>query len=145
MELTEVKEYSSELHEALNSLLPQLSSSAQPLEPTDLRNIIGNDAVHLLVAHEGNTCLGTLSLVTFPILTGIRAWIEDVVVSEDARGKGVGKLLTNRAIEIATECGATTIDLTSRPSREAANRLYRSVGFEERVTNVYRVSIGSKQ
>ena len=36
------------------------------------------------------------------------------------------------------ELGAKTIDLTSRPSREAANRLYQRLGFEMRETNVYR-------
>jgi ribosomal protein S18 acetylase RimI-like enzyme len=79
-----------------------------------------------------------MTLVVFPIPTGVRAWIEDVVVDESARGQGVGEALNLRAIEIAQGLGATTVDLTSRPSREAANRLYQRIGFVQRETNVYR-------
>lgn len=79
-----------------------------------------------------------MTLAMFLIPTGRRAWIEDVVVDGDARGKGVGFLLNERALEIAKEAGARTVDLTSRPSREAANRLYQRLGFVERETNVYR-------
>jgi len=79
-----------------------------------------------------------MTLIVFPIPTGMRAWIEDVVVDENARGKGVGEALNRRAIEIAIQAGAKTIDLTSRPSREAANRLYQRLGFSVRDTNIYR-------
>ena len=79
-----------------------------------------------------------MTLIVFPIPTGIRAWIEDVVVDEQARGKGVGEALNQRAMEIAMKAGAKTIDLTSRPSREAANRLYQRLGFKARDTNIYR-------
>ena len=81
-----------------------------------------------------------LTLVVFPIPTGVRAWIEDVVVTASARGQGVGALLTREAVRIAGEEGARTVDLTSRPDREAANRLYARLGFERRETNVYRHS-----
>jgi len=81
-----------------------------------------------------------MTLAMFRIPTGLRAWIEDVVVDGDARGKGVGRILNERALEIATAAGATTVDLTSRPSREAANRLYQRIGFVARDTNVYRYS-----
>ena len=77
-------------------------------------------------------------MVVFKIPTGRRAWIEDVVVSESSRGKGIGKSLTNKAIEVSAKLGAKTIDLTSRPSREAANSLYKKLGFQERQTNIYR-------
>ena len=79
-----------------------------------------------------------LTIVLFPIPTGTRAWIEDVVVDEDARGRGVGALLTQAALDLAVAHGARTVDLTSRPGREAANRLYARLGFEQRQTNVYR-------
>ena len=82
--------------------------------------------------------LGTLALILFRIPTGIRAWIEDVIVDEAARGKGVGRILNEAAIEHAFAEGAITVDLTSRPSREAANRLYNRMGFVPRDTNVYR-------
>ena len=78
---------------------------------------------------------------TFPIPTGVRAWIEDVVVDGDARSHGVGEALNMAAIEEARVRGAITVELTSRPSREAANRLYRRIGFEPRETNVYRYSL----
>jgi len=82
--------------------------------------------------------LGMLTLVVFRIPTGIRAWIEDVVVDRAAGRRGAGEALTRAALELAGELGAQTVDLTSRPSREAANRLYQKVGFEARETNVYR-------
>jgi ribosomal protein S18 acetylase RimI-like enzyme len=81
-----------------------------------------------------------MTLVVFPIPTGVRAWIEDVVVDGDARGRGVGEVLNRRALDLAASLGARTVDLTSRPSREAANRLYRRIGFVQRETNVYRFS-----
>ena len=81
-----------------------------------------------------------MTLVVFPIPTGIRAWIEDVVVDGDARGRGVGAALNQAALDRARDLGARTVDLTSRPSREAANRLYRRLGFVARETNVYRWS-----
>jgi len=80
-----------------------------------------------------------MTLVVFRIPTGVRAWIEDVVVDEAARGRGVGEALNRVAIQRAHDAGARTVDLTSRPSREAANRLYSRLGFEQRDTNVYRL------
>ena len=98
-----------------------------------------SDATHLLVARdEAGRVLGSLTLVLFRIPTGLRAWIEDVVVDGEARGQGVGEALNRYAIDVAAERGARSVDLTSRPSREAANRLYRRLGFEPRETNVYR-------
>ena len=110
------------VHEAFDRLLPQLSSSAQP------------------ALDENDRILGMLSLVVFDIPTGRRAWIEDVVTDQAARGQGVGQSLVDAAVEHAQELGAKTVDLTSRPTREAANRLYRRVGFLQRETNVYRKS-----
>jgi ribosomal protein S18 acetylase RimI-like enzyme len=85
-----------------------------------------------------------LTLAVFPIPTGVRAWIEDVVVDQSARGRGVGEALSRRALELAAQAGARTVELTSRPSREAANRLYRRLGFEARETNVYRYQHGRR-
>jgi ribosomal protein S18 acetylase RimI-like enzyme len=93
------------------------------------------------VAREDDgSVVGSLTLVLFRIPTGVRAWIEDVVVDESARGRGAGEALTREAMRMATEAGARTVDLTSRPTREAANRLYERIGFEERETRVYRIS-----
>jgi ribosomal protein S18 acetylase RimI-like enzyme len=134
-------EATDELAAALAALIPQLSS-APPPDREELERIIGHDATSLLVAYDPQrVLLGTLTLVTFPIPTGVRAWIEDVVVDERARGLGVASDLVREANRIAAEHGARSIDLTSRPSREAANRLYQRLGFERRETNVYRYSV----
>lgn len=119
-------------------LVPQLSSSSPPPDRERLAEIVASPACHLLLARDGSGVLGSMTLVVFPIPTGVRAWIEDVVVDSDARGRGVGEALNRRAIEIATARGARTVDLTSRPERAAANRLYKRLGFVERDTNVYR-------
>ena len=125
---------------AVNQLLPQLSSSAPPLNLECLKEIIQSSSVHLYIAREEQELLGMLSLVLFTIPTGIRAWVEDVVVDEKARGKGVGKAMSEHALQEALRLGAMTVDLTSRPSRVAANQLYQRVGFTKRETNVYRFS-----
>ncbi len=140
IEVTRVDEGTPEVLRAINHLVPMLSSSAKPLELGDLKRIIETNSVNLLLAVDKDTeeIVGTLTLVVFPIPTGMRAWIEDVIVDSSVRGKGIGKLLTRRAIEIAESEGAKTVDLTSRPSRVEANSLYQSMGFEVRETNVYR-------
>lgn len=129
--------------DAVNQLLPQLSSSAPPLSLDRLSEMIQSRSVHLYIAREDQEVLGMLSLVLFPIPTGMRAWVEDVVVDEKARGKGIGKALSEHALKEALRLGAMTVDLTSRPSRVAANLLYQRVGFTKRETNVYRFSHAS--
>lgn len=122
-------------------LVPQLSSSSPPPSREQLEEIVVSPATHLLLARDvDGAVLGSLTLCLFRIPTGLRAWIEDVVVDGEARGMGVGEALNRFAIDVAAEHGARTVDLTSRPSREAANRLYRRLGFEPRETNVYRFS-----
>ena len=123
---------------AVNRLIPQLSRSAPPLTGDALEQIVSWDGNHLLIARDGDRVVGMLTLVTFPIPTGLRAWIEDVVVDESARGQGVGAALTQEAVRQARALGARTVDLTSRPTRQAANRLYERLGFELRETNAYR-------
>jgi ribosomal protein S18 acetylase RimI-like enzyme len=103
--------------------------------------MVASPASDVLVARLDGRIVGTLTLVVFRIPTGVRAWIEDVVVDDAARGHGVGELLNVRALEVARSKGAKTVDLTSRPSREAANRLYQRIGFQPRETNVYRFSL----
>lgn len=131
-----------EIVAAFDRLIPQLSSSNPPPSAEALQALVDHDASTLLVAEEDGVVLGSLTLVVFPIPTAVRAWIEDVVVDGDARGKGVGEALNRRALELAAEAGAKTVDLTSRPSREAANRLYQRIGFVARETNVYRYTQG---
>ena len=122
----------------INNLIPQLSQSAKLLTKAEFTSLLNAESTHLYFAEDKEQVLGMLSLVTFPIPTGLRGWVEDVVVDTKARGKGVGKLLTMHALKEAQKMGVLTIDLTSRPSRDVANRLYQSVGFSARVTNVYR-------
>lgn len=130
--------------DAFAKLIPQLSRSSPAPSREVLQAIASSEASTLLIARdEANTILGSMTLAMFDIPTGRRAWIEDVVVDEDARGQGVGRLLNERALEIAKDAGAKTVDLTSRPSREAANRLYKRIGFEQRDTNVYRYKVQS--
>jgi ribosomal protein S18 acetylase RimI-like enzyme len=135
----EVDEVTDDLVAAFARLIPQLSSSAPAPTPGELGEIIACEADHLLVARDADGAIvGSMTLVVFRIPTGVRAWIEDVVVDGDARGRGVGDALNRHAIDLAYALGASTVDLTSRPSREAANRLYQRLGFELRDTNVYR-------
>ncbi len=123
---------------AFARLVPQLSRSAPAPDADVLGEIVASDASHLLVAEADGELLGSLTLVVFRIPTGLRAWIEDVVVDGDARGRGVGEALNRFALDLAASLGCRTVDLTSRPSREAANRLYQRLGFVPRDTNVYR-------
>lgn len=130
-----------EIVDAITRLLPQLSRSAPPPTTAQLEEIAASPASHLLVARVDERIVGSLTLVVFRIPTGMRAWIEDVVVDEAARGHGVGEALNREALRLAGELGAITVDLTSRPSREAANRLYQRLGFTPRDTNVYRYDL----
>jgi ribosomal protein S18 acetylase RimI-like enzyme len=134
----ELREVTDEVVETFSRLLPQLSRSAPPLDRAALDRLVGSDATTVLIARADGRMVGTLSLVMFPIPTGLRAWIEDVVVDEAARGQGVGEALTTAALRLAEAAGARTVDLTSRPSREAAGRLYERVGFQARETRFYR-------
>jgi ribosomal protein S18 acetylase RimI-like enzyme len=130
-----------ELVQAFSRLIPQLSRSSPPPTAVQLGEMIAAGATDVLLARLDGAIVGTLTLVTFRIPTGVRAWIEDVVVDDAARGHGVGDLLNRYALDLARQKGAKTVDLTSRPSREAANRLYQRIGFQPRDTNVYRFSL----
>jgi ribosomal protein S18 acetylase RimI-like enzyme len=137
----EVLAVDDELVQALVALVPQLSRSAPPPTAAELQAIVDSPATVLFAARdEDGSIIGSLTLALFRVPTGMRAWIEDVVVDTNTRGKGVGAALTLAAIDRAGEHGARTVDLTSRPSREDANRLYQRLGFEARNTNVYRWS-----
>ncbi|MDC0434540.1 GNAT family N-acetyltransferase [bacterium] len=141
MRVEEITEFGTDVFEALRILLPQLSKNAALPSPDLTQRIIESDATRLLFARQDEQILGMLTIVIFPIPTGIRAWIEDVVVDESGRGMGVGEALSEHALKLARLEGAKTVDLTSRPTREAANRLYQRIGFALRDTNVYRFEI----
>jgi ribosomal protein S18 acetylase RimI-like enzyme len=140
VEIEAVRAATDEIVKAFGRLLPQLSRSAKPLDLTALDELVASDASTLLIARSEGEIVGALTLVMFPIPTGRRAWIEDVVVDEAARGLGVGAALAQEAVRLAQEAGARTVDLTSRPSRAAANRLYERLGFHLRDSRVYRLA-----
>jgi ribosomal protein S18 acetylase RimI-like enzyme len=130
-----------ELVAAFGRLVPQLSPSAAVPTPDLIREIVEAQASTVLVARDLRDqvrIVGMLTLIVFRIPTGVRAWIEDVVVDETARGRGVGEALSQEAVRRALALGARTVELTSRPSREAANRLYQRLGFVRRDSNLYR-------
>jgi ribosomal protein S18 acetylase RimI-like enzyme len=124
---------------ALARLLPQLSSATPP-SAAELATVIAGGST-VFVARVDGAIVGSLTLVMYRIATGLKAWIEDVVVDEAARGHGVGEALNFAALEEARRRGAKAVSLTSRPSREAANRLYQRIGFAARDTNVYRYDL----
>jgi ribosomal protein S18 acetylase RimI-like enzyme len=138
MHTTEIKSYADAVLDALNDLLPQLSASPRRLTEDELIEIIQSDTTRLLMAEEDNRYIGSLTLVVFRIPSGTRARIEDLVVQETARGRGVGRALVQKALEMAKALGAEAVDLTTHPSREAANALYKKLGFVRRDTHVYR-------
>jgi ribosomal protein S18 acetylase RimI-like enzyme len=132
------------LVEAMARLVPQLSSSAAPPGADELARVVESPATTLFVARDaGGRIVGSLTLAVFRLPTGLRAWIEDVVVDDASRGSGTGRALVREAVRAAEAAGARTVDLTSRPDREAANRLYVRSGFEQRHTNVYRYTTGA--
>ncbi len=131
------------LVEAFSRLIPQLSSSSPPPTAAELLSIIDNPNSVLFIAEldgedDARSVVGSLTLAFYRIPTGLKAWIEDVVVDESARGLGVGEALNVAAIDESRQRGAKNVSLTSRSSREAANRLYQRLGFEPYETNLYR-------
>lgn len=171
LSVTAVEEVTESLVGAVHRLLPQLSSSARLPSGAEVSEIVSSPATTLFVAklalgdghagaaiasdeertspqepegdtESGSQIVGMLTLVVFRIPTGVRAWVEDVVVDQSVRGQGVGGALIRAAVERAMARGAVTVDLTSRPSRQAANRLYQQSGFQLRQTSVYRFKLG---
>jgi ribosomal protein S18 acetylase RimI-like enzyme len=127
-----------EVVEAFGRLLPQLSRSATPLGQAELAAVAECPANTVLIARSAGAIIGVTTLVMFPLPTGLRARIEDVVVDETARGQGAGAAMTQEALRLAREAGARTVDLTSRPARDTAGRLYERAGFKLRDSRVYR-------
>lgn len=140
MKIQRATEATDELVEALARLIPQLTRSRQPPSWAELQELVQTQTLLVARGADGKVT-GTLTLVLYRIPTGLRAHIDDVVVDEACRGQGIGEALTEEAVRLAREGGALTVELTSHPSREGANRLYRRLGFEQRETNVYRLRL----
>jgi ribosomal protein S18 acetylase RimI-like enzyme len=133
-----------ELVAAFERLIPQLSTSNPPPSRSALEEIVGDPGNVVFIARDDaadGRIVGTLTLATFRIPTAMRAWIEDVVADSAAAGQRIGELLSLAAIDEARRRGAKTVELTSRPSREAANHIYKKIGFSVRDTNVYRFTL----
>ncbi len=148
MKIVEVTTVTPEIVESISRLIPQLSKSAPIPTTKHLQNLLASSTAQLLVARDPNQndrIVGTLTLVLYRIPTGVRAWIEDVVVDESARRRGAGELLCRTAIDRARSAGARNVDLTSRSERQAANRLYQRLGFSLRETNLYRYPLGKTE
>jgi ribosomal protein S18 acetylase RimI-like enzyme len=132
-----IGEVSDELIAATTRLVPQLSSSRRAPSHREVAELIAQPGTSLLVARDEGVLIGMATLLVYRLLTGLRARLESVVVDEAARGRGVGEALTRAALELAVSAGAQSVELTSNPSREAANRLYPRLGFTRRETNSY--------
>jgi ribosomal protein S18 acetylase RimI-like enzyme len=143
IEIRPAAEVTDELVAAFARLVPQLSSSSPPPSADDLRAIVDAPDSVLFLALDGADVIGSLTLACYRMPTGVKAWIEDVVVDEAGRGRGVGEALNRAAIDEARARGAKNVNLTSRPSREAANRLYRRLGFVPYETNLYRFDLST--
>jgi ribosomal protein S18 acetylase RimI-like enzyme len=130
------------LAEALVRLVPQLSKSNPPPSLDAVQAMLRHEAITQFVARDDDGAIvGVATLAVLPIPTGNRAWIEDVIVDEASSGQGIGAQLTHAMLDRARALGCVSVDLTSRPSREAANHLYQKLGFERRDTNVYRYDL----
>ena len=137
MKVERVTQADEALAEAVARLVPQLSPRRDAAGIVELVELVATPGTSLIVAREGEEVLGMLTLIVYRVPTGMRAWIHDVVVDEAARGRGVGEALTREALRQAADAGAISVELTTRQEREAANRLYLRLGFEQRETNVY--------
>jgi len=137
-----VSETTEDMAQAIEGLIRQLSPDATPPTLEQIDDIVDSKCSSLFIARDADDrIVGMIILVTYRISTGMRVWIEDLVVDKKARGRGIGEALCRRAIEEARELGAKTIDLTSRPSRQEANQLYQKLGFKRRDTNLYRLTL----
>ena len=139
MKICEVKRFSKRIFEAVLRLLPQLDPDSGMISEEKLKSILKSKNTHFFIAEtENREIAGMLTVAVYVIPTGTKFWIEDVVVDDSQRGKGIGKELMIFAIDFAKSTGAKSVELTSRPSRVSANRLYQQMGFVLRETNVYR-------
>ena len=137
----EVAEVRDEYVTAIVRLLAQLSTSQHVFTHDTLQKLVECDTTHLFLLQVDGVIGGMITLCSTLSPTGCKMWVEDVVVDEALRGRSLGRRLVEHAIEYASNCGKVTLMLTSRPSREAANALYRSAGFSLRETNVYKMNL----
>ena len=135
----EIEDLKPDYLEAINRLIAQLSTSSHTFTEAELNSLIASPQSHLYALEYDEKIIGMVTLCIYQCPTGRKAWIEDVVVDQNHRGKGYGKLMLRKAMEECQNRGNVTLMLTSRPSRIVANQLYQSLGFEKRETNVYKI------
>ncbi len=138
MKIERISQVDENTVEIFKRLMPQLTGKDEYPSLEELQRVIQSDERFLFFATEGEEVIGTLTLVFYQLPSGLKAWIEDVIVDEHARGKGVATALLKHALQVARDKGALKADLTSMPWRIAANRLYQKMGFEKRESNMYR-------
>jgi len=124
----------------VNHLIQQLNPALPPLDRDQWASLIAAPATYIALAQEVNSglILGMGTLASYGVASGRKGWIEDVVVEGDWRGKGVGRAIIEELLTEARRRGLAAVYLTSHPQREAANHLYRALGFAQRATNCYR-------
>lgn len=135
----EIEDLKPDYLEAINRLIAQLSTSSHTFTEAELNSLIASPQSHLYALEYDEKIIGMVTLCIYQCPTGRKAWIDDVVVDQNHRGKGYGKLMVRKAMEECQNRGNVTLMLTSRPSRIVANQLYQSLGFEKRETNVYKM------
>lgn len=135
----EIEDLKPDYLEAINRLIAQLSTSSHTFTEAELNSLIASPQSHLYALEYDEKIIGMVTLCIYQCPTGRKAWIEDVVVDQNHRGKGYGKLMVRKAMEECQNRGNVTLMLTSRPSLIVANQLYQSLGFEKRETNVYKM------
>lgn len=141
MEIRRVTTFTEESYAAVLRLLPQLAPDSILPSKDYFNELLSSENTHFFISEKGNEISGMLTLVVYRIPTGLKLWIEDVVVDTSFRGEGIGEKLVEAALGFARSIGATEVRLTSRPSRIAANKLYQKIGFERYETNVYKIKL----
>jgi ribosomal protein S18 acetylase RimI-like enzyme len=144
--ITQAREATGELMEACKRLVPQLTTNKPAPTRSQLTLLLSERSSTLFLARHvdfGGEIIGLATLVLYRVPTGLRGYIEDVIVDEKARRKGVGEALTRACLDKAEQAGCPQVMLTSNPGRQAANRLYERMGFELRKTNVYRYDLNT--
>ncbi len=141
MKIIELRTFSPRYLQAIQSLTMELLNEPYELSEAYLQEIVESENSHLFLLLEEEVVMGMLTVAIYKTPTGIRAWIEDVAVDKQARGRGYGRQLMLHAIDFAKSMSASTLMLTSRPARVAANKLYQSLGFEQKETNVYHMRL----
>ncbi len=146
MQIERVTHINETIISAFEKLIPELTKEKDRI-PTkkDLQKVVSSENNYLFIATEGFEIFGTLTLVFYWVPSGVKTWIEDVIVDDSARGKGVATALMWHAINLAQKKGAEKVDLSSRPWREAANSMYLKMGFEKRDSNMYRLYLNKEK